>query len=123
MTSGVKLSRAIERAAEIIEEQSGHFELRRAGGRKGGRGRGSCAGRCDVAGGCGEHYAVPPPHRPRGTSTRMHRLDHAPLVPAAGPFAGRYVIERELGGGGMATVLLAEEQKHHRKVAIKILRP
>ena len=53
----------------------------------------------------------------------MHRLDHAPLVPAAGPFAGRYVIERELGRGGMATVLLAEERKHHRKVAIKILRP
>jgi serine/threonine-protein kinase len=35
----------------------------------------------------------------------------------------RYVIERELGQGGMATVYLAEDQKHHRKVALKVLRP
>ena len=35
---------------------------------------------------------------------------------------GRYVIERELGAGGMATVYLAEDLKHHRKVAIKVLR-
>jgi serine/threonine-protein kinase len=34
----------------------------------------------------------------------------------------RYSIERELGRGGMATVHLAEEKKHARKVAIKILR-
>ena len=37
--------------------------------------------------------------------------------------AGRYAIERELGRGGMATVYLAEDQKHGRKVAIKVLRP
>ena len=30
----------------------------------------------------------------------------------------RYAIERELGAGGMATVYLAEDLKHHRKVAI-----
>ena len=36
--------------------------------------------------------------------------------------AGRYVIERELGRGGMATVYLAEDVKHHRQVAIKVLR-
>ena len=53
----------------------------------------------------------------------MRHLDQAPVIPAAGPFAGRYLVERELGHGGMATVVLAEEQKHHRKVAIKILRP
>ncbi|MEO8199829.1 MAG: serine/threonine-protein kinase [Gemmatimonadota bacterium] len=35
----------------------------------------------------------------------------------------RYRIERELGAGGMATVYLAEDLKHHRKVAIKVLRP
>jgi len=35
----------------------------------------------------------------------------------------RYVIERELGAGGMATVYLAEDVKHHRKVAVKVLRP
>jgi len=34
----------------------------------------------------------------------------------------RYTIERVLGRGGMATVHLAEEHKHRRKVAIKILR-
>jgi eukaryotic-like serine/threonine-protein kinase len=33
----------------------------------------------------------------------------------------RYRIERELGAGGMATVYLAEDVKHHRKVAIKVL--
>src|SRR6266496_3195454 len=35
----------------------------------------------------------------------------------------RYTIERELGRGGMAVVHLAEEKKHARKVAIKILKP
>src|SRR6185437_3202176 len=35
--------------------------------------------------------------------------------------ADRYHIERELGAGGMATVYLAEDVKHHRKVAIKVL--
>ncbi len=35
----------------------------------------------------------------------------------------RYRLERELGRGGMATVYLAEDLKHHRKVAIKVLRP
>ena len=37
--------------------------------------------------------------------------------------ADRYVIERELGAGGMAIVYLAEDIKHHRKVAVKVLRP
>jgi tetratricopeptide (TPR) repeat protein/TolB-like protein len=35
----------------------------------------------------------------------------------------RYRIERELGSGGMAMVYLAEDLKHHRKVAVKVLRP
>ena len=35
----------------------------------------------------------------------------------------RYRIERELGQGGMATVYLAEDLKHSRKVAIKVLHP
>ena len=36
--------------------------------------------------------------------------------------ADRYKIERELGAGGMATVYLAEDLKHHRKVAVTPLR-
>ena len=37
--------------------------------------------------------------------------------------ADRYRIERELGEGGMATVYLAEDLKHERQVAIKVLKP
>ena len=37
--------------------------------------------------------------------------------------ADRYEIQEELGAGGMATVYLAEDLKHHRKVAVKVLRP
>ncbi len=37
--------------------------------------------------------------------------------------ADRYYIERELGAGGMATVYLAHDVKHDRKVALKVLRP
>jgi serine/threonine-protein kinase len=35
----------------------------------------------------------------------------------------RYRVERELGHGGMAVVYLAEDVKHHRRVAIKVLKP
>ncbi|MGH7512616.1 MAG: protein kinase domain-containing protein [Gemmatimonadales bacterium] len=38
-------------------------------------------------------------------------------------FADRYRLERELGQGGMATVYLAQDLKHDRQVAIKVLRP
>ena len=41
----------------------------------------------------------------------------------AGAVADRYRLERELGQGGMATVYLAHDLKHDRKVAIKVLRP
>jgi serine/threonine protein kinase/Tol biopolymer transport system component len=37
--------------------------------------------------------------------------------------SGRYRIDRELGAGGMATVYLAEDLKHDRKVAVKVLKP
>ena len=36
---------------------------------------------------------------------------------------GCYTIECELGAGGMATVYLAHDVKHDRKVAVKVLRP
>jgi serine/threonine-protein kinase len=47
--------------------------------------------------------------------------EKASLLAAA--LADRYRIDRELGAGGMATVYLAEDLKHHRKVAVKVLRP
>jgi serine/threonine-protein kinase len=37
--------------------------------------------------------------------------------------ADRYAIAEELGAGGMATVYLAEDLKHRRNVAVKVLRP
>ena len=37
--------------------------------------------------------------------------------------AERYAIEREIGSGGMATVYLAEDRRHGRDVAVKVLRP
>jgi len=40
-----------------------------------------------------------------------------------GALADRYSLDRELGAGGMATVYLAHDLKHDRKVAIKVLRP
>ncbi len=54
------------------------------------------------------------------TSDSTTRGDAIPPVTA---LADRYAVERELGHGGMATVYLAEERKHGRKVAIKVLKP
>ena len=54
------------------------------------------------------------PHMPESAPDQLS----ARLQPS---LADRYRIERELGAGGMATVYLAEDLKHHRKVAIKVL--
>ena len=45
------------------------------------------------------------------------------LVATRTALAGRYTVEREVGRGGMATVYVAEEAKHSRQVAIKVLHP
>ena len=47
--------------------------------------------------------------------------DLTPQLNAA--LEGRYVVERELGEGGMATVYLAKDLKHKRNVALKVLKP
>jgi eukaryotic-like serine/threonine-protein kinase len=41
----------------------------------------------------------------------------------AAALAGRYVVEREVGRGGMAVVYLARDTKHDRLVAVKVLNP
>jgi eukaryotic-like serine/threonine-protein kinase len=46
-----------------------------------------------------------------------------PQFRLAAALADRYRIERELGQGGMATVYLAQDLRHHRQVAIKLMRP
>ena len=48
-------------------------------------------------------------------------MEHEERLKAA--LADRYRIEREIGSGGMATVYLAQDLKHDRQVAVKVLRP
>ena len=54
---------------------------------------------------------------------RKAGLQAVAVTRLAAALADRYRIERELGAGGMATVYLAQDLKHDRKVAIKVLRP
>jgi serine/threonine-protein kinase len=56
-------------------------------------------------------------HRRRGA----HVLDL--LERLRGALSDHYTIEREIGQGGMARVFLAEDRKHRRRVAIKVMRP
>jgi eukaryotic-like serine/threonine-protein kinase len=46
-----------------------------------------------------------------------------PIIVLNSVLEGRYHIERELGKGGMATVYLADDLRHERKVALKVLKP
>ena len=54
---------------------------------------------------------------------RRHPLAAEVLDRLRKALEGRYSVERELGHGGMATVYLAEDIRHRRRVALKILRP
>ncbi len=60
--------------------------------------------------------------------SHLSPLSHLPLMTAiptrlTTALADRYVLDRELGEGGMATVYLAQDVKHDRRVAIKVLKP
>ena len=61
-----------------------------------------------------EVLGAPPAADAPGARTQTERLAEA--------LEGRYVVERELGHGGMATVYLARDVRHYRRVAIKVLR-
>jgi Tol biopolymer transport system component len=50
-------------------------------------------------------------------------MNRTPVERLNAALSGRYSIEREIGEGGMATVYLAEDIKHGRKVALKVLKP
>src|SRR5215216_3512290 len=57
---------------------------------------------------------------------RRPSIEERAMVDTAGlrvALGGRYRIEREIGRGGMATVYLADDVRHNRRVALKLLRP
>ena len=54
------------------------------------------------------------------TDSPFHDLQLSVVAAAVGD---RYVVERQVGRGGMATVYLAQDLRHHRKVALKIMHP
>src|SRR3954470_14481325 len=79
-------------------------------------------------------FASLAPRPPRGLLNPLTQAPRSPspFQPPGSPMGvpdslrtalgDRYRIERELGAGGMATVYLAEDLKHRRKVALKVLR-
>ena len=67
---------------------------------------------------CGAATPTDPDAPPRTTATGV--VEVAKVRKA---LAARYRVERVVGEGGMATVYLAEDLKHHRKVALKVMRP
>ena len=64
-------------------------------------------------------------HAPRASSQELTSFTVMPEITSRllSALSDRYAIEYEIGVGGMATVYLAEDLKHHRKVAVKVLRP
>ena len=68
---------------------------------------------------CGTATPTDPGTPPR--TTAAHDLGELARVRRA--LSATYRVERALGAGGMATVYLAEDVKHRRKVAVKVMRP
>ena len=50
-------------------------------------------------------------------------MSSSPSARISGALSGQYRLEHEIGAGGMATVYLAEDLRHDRRVALKVLRP
>jgi len=56
--------------------------------------------------------------RRRGTSPSVCTSEARPTLRLKEALADRYTLERQLSAGGMATVYLAHDVRHNRKVAI-----
>jgi TolB-like protein/tRNA A-37 threonylcarbamoyl transferase component Bud32/Tfp pilus assembly protein PilF len=67
---------------------------------------------------CGRATPTDPGVPPRTMPTGEFEVSKVRRV-----LADRYRVERVIGEGGMATVYLAEDLKHKRKVAVKVMRP
>jgi TolB-like protein/tetratricopeptide (TPR) repeat protein len=63
------------------------------------------------------------PDDPSDTARDASESRAAAEVALRSALVGRYDIERELGRGGMATVYLAHDRRHGRRVAVKVLDP
>lgn len=73
----------------------------------------------------GSSLGAPPltrKERPRTAVTSAHEARPDDITRLNMALGGRYHIRRRLGEGGMATVYLADDPKHDRKVAVKVLR-
>src|SRR3989440_387937 len=66
-------------------------------------------------------HSIPVPMMDAASAPRSRMLEILARLKAA--LADRYAIDRELGHGGTATVYLAQDLKHGRSVAVKVLRP
>ncbi|HEY8061723.1 MAG TPA: protein kinase [Gemmatimonadales bacterium] len=68
------------------------------------------------------HCGTPTPTEP-GVPARTAPTGAVEISRVQAALMGSYRVERVLGEGGMATVYLAEDVKHKRKVAVKVMRP
>ncbi len=68
------------------------------------------------------HCGVATPTDP-GVPPRLSTTGAFEVKKVTEALAGRYKVEKVIGEGGMATVYLATDQKHKRKVAVKVMRP